>query len=274
MSINTSQDRSADLFIYAPIVAALLLIGMGTVILLASTVGGPLGELHVALRGVLTPDERAAADPAQLTSLAQTRRPLLPVGRAPAQPMVAALPLTATLPITAPLDASCAAIHFASSLGIEAGYLSFGRFNTVTSTDPYGQQDPLTAWKLLQFGGFAIAPAAGGAYTRTLPINQTVNLLISDPYSGEMLFSARWYVDQIEISGRRASINAALQPNLSGLGVNNVIDSPVLDSLSAAGRGVLVLGFEYEGDLDAALSAGQAIYAPANGVIYPDRCLR
>jgi hypothetical protein len=165
-------------------------------------------------------------------------------------------------------------IHFEASLGIERGYVSFSRFNMVTDTDPYGQRDPLTVWKLVQFGGFSFGEAGAGAGDAVaFPVDQQVNLLISDPFTEEMLLSAKWQVDAIEARGRHASINAALTANLSAVGVNNAVDSPVLNHLSRDSEGILVMHWTHSTDIASALADGEPVYVPVTGVMYPAGCV-
>jgi hypothetical protein len=79
-------------------------------------------------------------------------------------------------------------------------------------------------------------------------------------------------VGDVVVEGRNASINADLEENLSALGVNNTIDSPTLDSFGEGGEAILVMGFEYSKEIATALNAGEPVYAPVEGIIYPAHC--
>ena len=264
------RDDPWELLPYALLVVAVLLIALGAMIGLGPQIGGGLADVHQALRDTLLREDRPVQDPMRPAPIVKssivTPSPA-PVVGAPSV-MVSPLPV----PIT---DTTCVALYFEASLAIVEGTVSFGRFNVISQTEPYGKDDPLTQWKLLQFGGFSISDQAEMVDgTVSFPVGQTVNLLLSDPYSKEMLFSARWTVEAIEARGREASINAALAPNLSGIGVNNAIDSPTLARLSRDDRGVLVLGLTHTTDVAATLREGSPIYAPVEGAIYPASCLR
>jgi hypothetical protein len=273
------RERASELLVYGPIVALLLLIALAILLLAAPLIGGGLGELHSALRDMLADDDHVPVDlytpanlggaqraprPRRLPSFEDTTIPLLPV--------LPEWPARAHLRVS---DISCAAIHFEASLGIERGYLSFGRFNVVSGTDPYGTSDPLTQWKLFQFGGLQIQTRGIAAVpSASIQVDQTANIRISDPYTDVPLLSAKWQVDAIEAWGRSASINADLVPNLSALGINNAIESPTLDRFASESRGVLVMGFEHTVDIAPALAAGEPVYASAQGTVYPESCFR
>ena len=266
------KSRAWEWVVYGPIVLSLVVATEGMLILLAPVIGGPLGMVHQALRDAFAGDQAVyedVAEPAVLVS-AGTAQSLFSTEADGGLEMA---------PLPADTDSletgSCAAVHFEASLGIERDYVSFGRFNVVVDTSPFGRRDTVTQWKLLQFGGFPIrVEAVELVHTTTIPVNQAVNLLISDPYTEEMLFSAKWKIASIEVNGRRGSINASLEPNLSGLGVNNVIDSPTLESFSRDGQGVLVIEFAHTTDIAPALQAGEPIYAAVTGTMMPLYCAR
>jgi hypothetical protein len=264
------RDDPWELLSYVPIVLALLLIALGTLIGLGPHIGGGLANLHQALRDVVAAEEVPVVDPIRPARIAKSSLATPPAVQVAGAPAVMLSPLPA--PIT---DTTCVALHFEASLSAVDDHVSFGRLNAVSQADPYGKRDPVTQWKLLQFGGFPIAGEAEvAADVVAFPVEQTVNLLISDPYSKEMLFSAKWHVSAIEAHGRRASINAALEPNLGEIGVNNVIDSPTLARLSRDDQGVLVMGFTHSADVATTLRGGSPLYAPAQGTIYPASCVR
>jgi hypothetical protein len=266
------SERAWGLLTYGPILMALILIAEGALILLGPLVGGPLGTIHDALSDIYADDDRVVADLAHPAVLMNT----LPPARPPHVDPVAGVPIGPSLPTTSTTSVPCAALQFEASIGIdEQGYVSFGRFNVVSDTDPHGRSDPLTQWKLLQFGGFPIRMDVVDAVPEaTIPVEQTVNLLISDPYTQDMLLSAKWEIVEIEVRGRYASINAALDRNLSGLGTNNAIDSPTLESFSHDGRGVLTMSFAHSADIAPALKAGEPVYAAVTGAMYPSLCLQ
>jgi hypothetical protein len=268
------SKRTDDLLVYVPIVIMLFLIGASTLVWLGPTVGGGLEALHGALRNLLAGDDRVVADTVQALDLSTA------FGPAPQLDLPSVVEPAATPPMELPVPpnpnpaAGCAAAHFETSIGIEGGYASFGRFSLVTDTDPFGRDDPLTAWKLLQFGGFPLDLDGVTTAATAVPVDEVVNLLISDPYSQDMLFSARWRVEEITVQGHYASINVGLQTNLDGFGVDNAIESPTLESLATAGEGVLTMGFSYGEDIVEALLAGRPVYAKVTGTIYPAGCLR
>ena len=269
------DDRIKDLVVFGPIMLLLVLIGMGVLILVAPYVGGTFGDVHSALRDRFAGDDLVYADQASPVVLAgaqgSPQPPRLPSEKETALPALLAFPA----PPTSTLGVRCAALHFEASMGIEGNYLSFGRFNVVSDTDPYGRRDTLTSWKLLQLGGFSLSTKAlGKEWSASIPVIETVNLLISDPFTQEMLFSAKWRIDAIEVRGRYASINAELGVNLDSIGVNNAIDSPTLDSFAEGSRGVLVMRFEHTEDIAPALAAGEPVYAPVMGTMYPEHCFQ
>lgn len=266
------KSRAWEWIVYGPIVLSLVVAAEGVLILIAPLIGGPLGMIHQALRDAFGGDQAVYEDVAEPAVLASAGTvPSLFSNDAGDWSAMALLPAdTDVLEIGA-----CAAVHFEASVGIERNYVSFGRFNMIVDTSPFGRRDTVTQWKLLQFGGFPIRPEViEPEHTTTIPVNQAVNLLISDPYTEEMLFSAKWKIESIEVNGRRGSINASLEPNLSGLGVNNVIDSPTLESFSRDGQGVLVIEFEHTTDIAPALQAGEPIYAAVMGSMMPLYCAK
>ena len=270
------RDDPWELLPYGPILLALTLIAVGTVVGLGPRIGGGPAQIHQALRDIVAGDELPVVDPMRpariaKSSLATPSSAAWQAGTAPSTvPAVALSPLP--VPIT---DTACVALHFEASISIAEDRVSFGRFNVVSQADPYGTLDPVTRWKLLQFGGFPLSRESEVvADTVVFPVGQTVNLLISDPYSQEMLFSAKWEVKAIEVHGRWASINASLEPNLSEIGVNNVIESPTLARLSRDDAGVLVIGLAHSEDVATTLRGGSPLYAPVKGTIYPASCVR
>jgi hypothetical protein len=266
------RDRGREFLVYAQILLLLLIIGVGAFVLLGSRVGGLAGELYAAMRDIYADDDRITVDPvAPAVLVAGTAPPV----RLPAREDTAVAPLPAfpAAPLPAQ-DVPCASFRFEASMGIEGGYLSFGRFNVVTDTDPYGRRDPLTIWKLLQFNGFKInADTFEAARAVTIPVNETVNLLVSDPFTQDLLFSARWLVSTVEVRGRHGSINTGLELNLSSFGVNNTIESRTLDSFAKDSEGVLVMRFETETEIAPALKAGEPVYGKVMGTMYPGHCI-
>jgi hypothetical protein len=110
-------------------------------------------------------------------------------------------------------------------------------------------------------------------------MSQTVNMLITDPFSEEMLFSAQWQVDAIVARGSRASINPQLAANLGDLRVNNAIESGTLASIGErigdpGTAGVLVVGFQWPEDVAVALRGDKPVHAPMKGTVYLESCLR
>jgi hypothetical protein len=265
------RDDPWELLPYASIAIALLLIALGMLIALGPQFGGGLASLHQALRDALAGEELPVADPMRPIQIVRSTR-----ATPPAAPQVGGAPSVTLSPLPVPITTTtCTALQFQASLSIVDGYVSFGRFNVVSHAEPYGKRDPVTQWKLLQFGGFAIPGDIEVTPDAVVfPVGQTVNLLLSDPYSKEMLYSAKWTVEAIETHGQWASINAALAPNLSEIGVNNAIDSPTLARLSQEDRGVLVMGFAHSADVATTLRGGSPLYAPVQGAIYPASCAR
>jgi hypothetical protein len=270
------RDDPWELLPYASIAMALLLIALGTLIALGPQLGGGLASLHQALRNALAGEELPVADPMRPVQIVKSTRATPSADARFADARVGGVPSVTLSPLPVPItNTTCTVMQFRASLSIVDGHVSFGRFNVVSHAEPYGKRDPVTQWKLLQFGGFAIpgdievTPDA-----MVFPVGQTVNLLLSDPYSKEMLFSAKWTVEAIETHGPWASINAALAPNLSEIGVNNAIDSPTLARLSQEDRGVLVMGFAHSADVATTLRGGSPLYAPVEGAIYPASCAR
>ena len=270
------RDDPWELLPYGPIVLALLLIVLGALIGLGPQIGGGPAQLHQALRDVVAGDEHPVADPMRPASIAKSLL-ATPLPAAPGTGVqVVGAPAVALSPLPVAItDTTCVALHFEASLSVVGDHVSFGRFNVIGQAAPYGKRDPVTQWKLLQFGGFPISREPDAAAEGVVfPVGQTVNLLISDPYSQEMLFSAKWAVQGIEVHGRWASINAALETNLSEMGVNNVIGSPTLERLGRDDEGVLVMGFTHSADVGTTLRGGSPLYAPVRGTIYPASCMR
>lgn len=265
------KDDPWELLPYVPIVLALLLIALGALVWLAPQIGGGPAQLHRALRDVVAEEELPVVDPMRPARIAKSSLAMqMPSVQVAGAPAVALSPLPVLI-----TDTTCVALHFGASLSVAGDRVSFGRFNVVSQADPYGKHDPVTQWKLLQFGGFPLSREADvEADAVRFPVGETVNLLISDPYTKEMLFSAKWRVETIEAHGRWASINAGLEPNLSGIGVNNVIDSPTLARLSKDAEGVLVMGLTHSADVGTTLRGGSPLYAPVQGTIYPASCVR
>lgn len=265
-----------ELLPYGPIVLALVLIAVGTVVGIGPRIGGGPAQLHQALRDVVAGEELPVVDPMRPARIAKSSLATPTATARTTGVEVASVPAVALSPLPVAItDTTCVALHFEASLSIAGDYVSFGRFNVVSQADPYGTHDPVTQWKLLQFGGFPLSREADVTSDAVVfPVGQTVNLLISDPYSQEMLFSAKWEVEAIEAHGRWASINAALEPNLSEIGINNVIDSPTLARLSKDDAGVLVMGWTHSADVRTTLCGGSPLYAPIQGTIYPASCVR
>jgi hypothetical protein len=266
------RDRGREFLVYAQILLLLLIIAVGALVLLGPRVGGAVGELYVAMREQFADDDRITVDSATPANLVggSARQVRLPSKE---DTVVAPLPAFPAAPIPA-VSVPCAMFHFEASMGVEGGYMSFGRFNVVTDTDPYGRRDSLTIWKLLQFNGFKInADTFEAQRAVTIPVNETVNMLISDPFTGDLLFSARWLVSTVEVRGRHGSINAGLETNLTSFGVNNTIESRTLDSFAEDSEGVLVMRFEAETEIAPALKAGQPVYGEVTGTMYPGHCI-
>ena len=263
------SERGWELLAYGPIVMSLLLIGAAALVLLGPSVGGPLGDLHRSLGDMLAGDDHVPVDQVAPAALARGWLPPLAGDAASAPPR-----RTVPLRTSAALPETCGVIRFDASLGIERGYLSFSRFNMVTDTSPYGQRDPLTVWKLVQFGGILLEHVdAKAGHAVAIPVDQQVNLLISDPFTEELLLSAEWQVDEIEVRGPYASINAGLATNLTAVRVNNAVDSPTLERFASDGKGILVMHWAHSTDVAPALAAGEAIYAAVTGMMYPEHCV-
>ena len=269
------NERGQGTLWFAPIIVLAVLIIIGALIAVGPSLGGMPGEVHRALHDLLTGDDRAIVDKTVPLSTSGTYATTsIPVpASVPTIPLMIALPLAPTPTPGTP----CAAFSFAGALSIQGGRVSFGRFNVVSSTDPYGQNDPLASWKLIQFGGFLVdreGIGAGRSLSATIPVDQTVNMLIADPFSGEMLFSARCKIEEIDVWGSSASINSRLEANLSEIRVNNAIGSDTLACFAGQVRGVLVMHFECAQDVMPALRRGEPIYAPMSGTVHAERCIR
>ena len=128
---------------------------------------------------------------------------------------------------------------------------------------------------MIQFDGFDLdVPEQGTDRSLAVPVDQTVNLLISDPFTEELLFSARWHVDTLAVRGPQASVNAWLDANLSDIRVNNTVASPTLDRFAGETSGVLVMHLLHTEDIAPALRAGEPIYATVSGTVHPESCVR
>jgi hypothetical protein len=270
------RDDPWEVLPYVSIALALLLIALGALVALGPQIGGGLASLHQALRDAIAGEELPVSDPMRPAQIVRSTLATPPAAPQVGGARVGEAPTVTLSPLPVPItNTTCTALQFEASLSIVDGYVSFGRFNVVSHAEPYGERDPVTQWKLLQFGGFAITGEMEVTPDAVVfPVGQTVNLLLSDPYSKEMLFSAKWKVESIEVHGQRASINAALVPNLSEIGVNNAVDSPTLARLSQDDRGVLVMGLTHTADVATTLRAGSPLYAPVEGAIYPASCAR
>jgi hypothetical protein len=170
---------------------------------------------------------------------------------------------------------SCAAFGFEGAIHVQGARFASGSFTSVSHTEPYGKSDPLASWKLLQFEAFPLSPAEEEkGQLRAVPVNQAVNLSILDPFSKEILLSARWLVKEILVHGRTGSINAGLDTNLSDVRVNNSIESPTLAAFAGQMNGVLVLRFEHTRDVMSALQGEGVLYAPVTGTVHTEECIR
>jgi len=273
------NERGQEVLWFAPVVMLAILAGAALLIAGGPRIGGAPADVHYALRDLLAGDGQPIADKlasAPLTvTLAVTSIPL--PGVVPTVPMIAILAPTPVLTSEVP----CVAFRFAGAASIQEGRVSFGRLNLVTDTDPQGKSDPLASWKLMQFASFSLSIPAGkaGGSVRsspviTIPISQTVDMVITDPFTEEMLFSARWQVQQIELVGHNASINASLRINRKDIRVNNVIESPTLAALTTIPAGVLVMRLKFTEDIAPALGRAEPVYALMSGTVSADRCLR
>jgi hypothetical protein len=277
------KERGQEVLWFAPLAILAILIGTGLLIAGGPGIGGAPAEVHAALRELLVGDERPLADrlaPAPLTGpVAATSIPLpttVPT-TVPTIPLMVIVPTTQTLPSRA----ACAAFWFSGAANMQEGRVSFGRFNLVTDTDPYGKGDPLASWKLVRFASFPLGSPAGNAGSPiqasavlTIPVDQSVNMAITDPFTEEILFSARWQVEQIEVVGNSASINARLGTNLSDIRVNTRSESETLAAYAKVATGVLVMRLESTEDIASALEQGQPLYVSMSGFVNMDRCLR
>ena len=273
------KERGQEVLWFAPLAILVILIGTGLLVAGGPRIGGAPAAVHAALRELLVGDEWPLADSlasASLTGTLASTSILLPTA-VPTIPLMAIVPTTQTLPS----EAACAAFWFSGAANVQEGRVSFGRFNLVTDTDPYGTSDPLASWKLVQLASFPLAIPAGKAGSPikaspvlTIPVDQAVNMAITDPFTEEVLFSARWQVEQIEVVGNSASINARLSTNLSDIRVNTAFESETLAAFATETTGVLVMRLELAEDIVAALDQGQPFYASMSGFVNMDRCLR
>jgi hypothetical protein len=273
------KERGQEVLWFAPLAILAILIGTGLLVAGGPGLGGAPAEVHLALRELLAGDERPRADRLAsaplMGTLALTSIPLPTT--VPTVPLMAIVPSTQTLPS----EATCAAFWFNGAANVQEGRVSFGRFNLVAETDPYGKDDPLASWKLVQFASFPLGIPAGKAGSPvqaspvlTIPVDQVVNMSIMDPYTEEILFSARWRVDEIEVVGNSASINARLGTNLSDVRVNTTSESQTLAAFAAETTGVLVMRLESVEDISSAFEQGLPLYASMSGFVNMDRCLR
>jgi len=273
------KERGQEVLWFAPVAMLAILIGTALLVAGGPRIGGAPAEVHDALRELLVGDHQPLADglaPATLTETLAVASIPLPTA-VPTIPLMAILPSTQTLTSKVP----CTAFRFGGAASIQEGRVSFGRFNLVTGTDPYGKSDPLAAWKLVQFASFPLSIPGNTAGSPvkaspviTVPVNQAVDMVITDPFTQEMLFSARWQIEQIEVVGHSASINARLKTNLSDIRVNNAIQSETLAAFAMETTGVLVMRLESVDDIASALEQGQPLYASMSGFVNMDRCLR
>ncbi len=266
-------------FDYAPWVLFGVLIVTALLVAAGPSLGGPFADTHANLRDMLTGDDRPIADRLAATTVVPPTAPVwtLPAMAVPAVPL---LPtpwpaLTRTLTQTASLP--CVSFKIQGVAILEPGRLSFGRFNLVSDTHPQGRSDPLASWKLVQLESLPL-PAEfpverpPDRLDTPLPINKTVTLLISDPFTQTPLFSARWQVAEMQVLGRRAGINALLAVNLSDIRVNNAAQSPTLEHFAQTTDGILVLEIEHTADLLQELEQGAPVYAVMRGVIHSTHC--
>jgi hypothetical protein len=280
------KERELQILEVAPILLLSLLFVLGLLILGRQ-------PLRQALHDWWTGDDQAVVDPiAPVPAAGPRAMPSIPQ---PATVPTISLPIDLAPVPTATVDLPCAGFRFSGSLRIEGGRVSFGRFNVITDT-AYGQRDPLAKWKLIQFesltlpGGEGMPPGIDAGETLTMTVDQAVNMLVRDPFTEDLLFSARWQIDELAIRGDCVGINARLATNLSDIRVNNAIQSETLASLSrgtdaSTARGVLALEIRRADDalcagdaacthLAAALREGEPVYAIMSGVVYAERCLR
>jgi hypothetical protein len=273
------SERGQGVPAYVPIGLLGFLIVFGVLISGGTSWGSTFGQVRAALREWIVGNDTIVADAATPQPVSWTRA----ASPIPAPATVPTIPLTISWPAT-PVPApglACAAFHLSGAIHIEDGRVAFGRFNLVSDTDPYGQDDPLAAWKLIQFDSLELdleqanaGRSIGSSTVVTIPVDQTVNMLISDPFTQEMLFSAQWHVDEIAVQGQSASINAQLETNLSDIRTNNAVHSGTLAAFAGGTTGVLVMRFEHTEDILPVLKAGQPLYAPLSGTVHPRRCLQ
>ncbi len=259
---------SRSILFYLPFVFFIILIGGALAIANGPSLGGPFEVAYDSLRAMWTTADESPADP--VVASAAPLRPLYMAG----QQMPS---LTAPAPITVPvriagfppiLDDECIAIHWAGALTIQDGRISFGRFTPIQNTYPFGVDDPLTSWKLLQFESLPFTLDKNG-----LKVDKAVNILLSDPFTQTPLLSARWQVDEIAVRGQHAGINVMLRPNLSDIRVDNAINSAALAQFKSD-TGILTMHIEHSEDILAQIAAGKPVFARMHGTLYAKRCLR
>jgi hypothetical protein len=271
------DERDQDVLWFAPISVLLFVIAATILVALGPSLGGVLGDAHGALRGLLAGEDQPIADNTISFMVPRGQDVSVPVLPIPTIPSLLSLSPTPTPTLSVP----CAWFAFQGALDVRDGHVSFGRFNLVADTAPYGRRDPLVAWKLIQFDSIEIdlqgaqpALAANAAKPVEIPVGQTVGILISDPFTKESLLSARWHITSVEVLGDSASINAGLEANLSDIRVNNAIESPTLACLATAEAGVLTLQWEYGRDVALALAEKEPLYAAMSGTVHAAHCLR
>jgi hypothetical protein len=257
---------------YASLLLLVALIGVGALIALGPSLGGAPMEVHSALRGMTVGDEKAPVDDTVPAVLAARAAP--PSGRQ----LPPVEPVEPIFDVPLPLreqGSPCASFGFSGAVHIQDGRFAFNPFTVVSHAEPYGDGDPLTSWKLIRFEVFALDAddVAAGAAT-SFPVDQAVNLSIVDPFSSEVLLSARWSISDVHTLGQTASINVDLATNLSEIRIRNSIASETLAAFRRDTNGVLVLHLSHSEDVATALQGTAPLYAPVSGTVYAERCLR
>ncbi len=252
---------------YAPMGLLAILLSCTLLVLHGRSSEGMWGEVYDSLRGRLAGEDHPALDRVTPQPPIRHSRPvvLTPPPTAALLPLFTPPSITATVP--------CPSFHFRGTFVVKDGYASFGSFNTVTNTDPYGEDDPLASWKLVQCERFPLSLAGeekGGVLD--IPVNREVNLVIVDPFTREPLLAARWHVASVGIRGRAIEINAGLEENLAQVRVNNAIDSPTLAAFTTSTAGVLVLTAGHETEVLRAIRLGEPVYAPMSGFVRVGGC--
>jgi hypothetical protein len=261
-----------------------LLITSALLVAAGSSLGGVFAIAHTSLHDLFT---RADCPPGDRTSQTIVHLPTESILED--KPVLLAVPtISSTItwtgqPALIP-GAPCAAFHFQGTAHIQGNRLSFGRLNLVRNTSPYGIGDPL-AWKLFQLESLtfsaehATSNVPGIPLTATLPVQQAVGVLITDPFTQVPLLSARWQVNTIRVFGNRAGINAALEPNLSEIRINNAIESDTLASFAidtadtADPVGILAIQFYCTEDIVSEIEANHPLVMMMNGTVHLRRCL-